>query len=87
MVDAREPRDESAEQLAAKLGLIQVSDTGPIDAAIDALVAENPKSLQDYRGGKQAAFGSLVGTIMKTVKGANPKLVQERLRARLNGAA
>jgi aspartyl-tRNA(Asn)/glutamyl-tRNA(Gln) amidotransferase subunit B len=73
----------SAEQVAGELGLIQSTDTGPIDAAIDALLAENPKSLQDYRGGKQAALGSLVGMVMKSTKGLNPRLVQQRLRERL----
>jgi aspartyl-tRNA(Asn)/glutamyl-tRNA(Gln) amidotransferase subunit B len=69
--------------VADELGLKQVSDTGPIDAAIDAMIATNPKSLQDYRGGKQSAFGSLTGMIMKSGKGFNPKLVQERLKAKL----
>ncbi len=74
----------STEQIAEQLGLIQVSDTGAIDAAIDALIAQNPKSLQDYMGGKATAIGSLVGMVMKSSKGLNPKLVQERLKARLN---
>jgi aspartyl-tRNA(Asn)/glutamyl-tRNA(Gln) amidotransferase subunit B len=65
-------------------GLIQSSDTGPIDAAIDALIAQNPKSLQDYKGGKQAALGSLVGMIMKSTKGLNAKVVQERLKEKLS---
>jgi len=76
-------QDAPAEQIANELGLIQSSDTGPIDAAIDALIAQNPKSLQDYRGGKQAALGSLVGMIMKSGKGLNAKVVQERLREKL----
>jgi aspartyl-tRNA(Asn)/glutamyl-tRNA(Gln) amidotransferase subunit B len=75
--------DRPAEQAAADLGLIQVSDTGAIDAAIDALIAENSKSLQDYRGGKQQARGSLIGAIMKKGKGFNAKLVGERLDAKL----
>lgn len=75
----------SLEALAGELGLIQSTDTATVDAAIDALIAQNPKSLQDYLAGKQAAFGSLVGLIMKSgAKGLNPKVVQERLRARLN---
>ncbi len=77
-------RDQPAEQAATSLGLIQLSDDGAIDAAIDALVAENPKSLQDFRAGKQAALGSLVGAIMKSTKGLNPKRVQEQLRARFS---
>ena len=68
---------------AERLGLLQVSDTGAIDAAIDALIAQNPKSLQDYRAGKGAALGSLVGMVMKSGKGLNAKLVNERLRAKL----
>ncbi|MGE5608010.1 MAG: Asp-tRNA(Asn)/Glu-tRNA(Gln) amidotransferase GatCAB subunit B, partial [Bacillota bacterium] len=76
-------RDASAEQIASDLGLLQVSDTGAIDKAIDALIAQNPKSLQDYKAGKQAAFGSLIGMIMRTAKGLNPKMVQQRLKQKL----
>ncbi len=72
-----------AEAAAESLGLIQSSDTGPVDDAIDAMLAENPKPLQQYREGKQAAFGALVGNVMKRGKGLNPKLVQERLKAKL----
>jgi aspartyl-tRNA(Asn)/glutamyl-tRNA(Gln) amidotransferase subunit B len=76
--------DEPAEQAATSLGLLQSSDTAPIDSAIDALIAQNPKSLQDFKAGKQAALGSLVGMIMKSTKGLNPKIVQERLKERLS---
>ncbi len=75
----------SAAAIADELGLRQVSDTGPIDAAIDAIIATNPKSLIDYKGGKLSALGSLVGMVMKSGKGLNPKLVQERLKAKLGG--
>jgi len=74
---------KSAATAADDLGLRQVSDTGPIDAAIDAMIAANPKPLQDYKAGKQSAFGALVGMVMKNGKGLNPKLVQERLKAKL----
>jgi aspartyl-tRNA(Asn)/glutamyl-tRNA(Gln) amidotransferase subunit B len=76
--------DAPAEQVASELGLIQSSDTGPIDAAIDAMIAQNPKPLQDYAGGKQAALGALVGMVMKNGRGLNAKVVQERLRERLS---
>ena len=76
--------DAPAEDLAKSLGLIQSSDTGAIDAAIDALLAANPKPIADYKAGKQAALGALVGMVMKNGKGLNPKLVQERLKERLN---
>jgi aspartyl-tRNA(Asn)/glutamyl-tRNA(Gln) amidotransferase subunit B len=75
--------DAPAEQLAADLGLMQVSDTSAIDVAIDAVIAANPKPLQDYRAGKQTAMGALVGMVMKNGKGLNPKMVQEALKAKL----
>ncbi len=76
-------KDEDIEQLATRLGLIQVSDTSAIDAAIEQLLASNPRPLQDYRAGKQAAFGALVGMVMKNAKGLNPKVVQDRLKEKL----
>jgi aspartyl-tRNA(Asn)/glutamyl-tRNA(Gln) amidotransferase subunit B len=78
-------RDAPAEQLAGELGLIQVSDTAAIDAAIDSLLAANPKPLQDYKAGKQSAMGALVGMVMKSAKGFNAKVVQERLKEKLGG--
>lgn len=75
--------DAPAADIAKALGLIQVSDSGAIDSAIDALIASNPQPLQDFRAGKQAAMGALVGMVMKSAKGLNPKLVQERLREKL----
>ena len=50
----------------------------------DALIAANPKPLQDYRAGKVSALGSLMGMVMKSGKGMNPKVVQERLKAKLD---
>jgi aspartyl-tRNA(Asn)/glutamyl-tRNA(Gln) amidotransferase subunit B len=77
--------DAPAEQIAKALNLIQTSDSGETDAAIEDVLAKNPPALQDFRAGKQAAMGALVGMIMKSRKGLNPKMVQERLRARLSG--
>jgi aspartyl-tRNA(Asn)/glutamyl-tRNA(Gln) amidotransferase subunit B len=76
-------RDGPAEAVAAELGLIQVSDTAAIDAAIAAMIAANPKPLADYQAGKQSALGALVGMVMKNGRGLNAKVVQERLKARL----
>jgi aspartyl-tRNA(Asn)/glutamyl-tRNA(Gln) amidotransferase subunit B len=75
---------DNVEQLAKKLGLLQSSDSGAIDAAIDAVLAQNPKPVADYKAGKQAAIGSLVGMVMKSAKGLNPKLVQERMKQKLS---
>lgn len=73
----------SVEAVAQKLGLLQSSDTSAIDVAIDSVLAHNPKAVQDYKAGKQAALGALVGMVMKSTKGLNPRLVQERLRQKL----
>jgi aspartyl-tRNA(Asn)/glutamyl-tRNA(Gln) amidotransferase subunit B len=83
IVAALAERDAPAEEAAKRLGLLQSSDTGAIDAAIDAVLAQNPPALTDYKNGKQAAFGALVGMVMKSGKGLNPKMVQEGLRKRL----
>ena len=77
--------DAPPETIAKSLGLIQVSDSGAIDTAIDAMIATNPKPLADYKAGKQSAMGALVGMVMKNGKGLNPKMVQERLKEKLGG--
>jgi len=84
--DKLRENDGPIEQLANDLGVTQVSDTGAIDTAIDAVIAANPKPLQDYRAGKQSAMGALVGMVMKNGKGLNPKMVQEALKRKLGGA-
>ncbi len=65
-------------------GLVQVSDTGEIDALIDEVIASNPDQVTSYRSGKEALLGFFVGQVIKASKGkANPKVVNERLRAKL----
>jgi aspartyl-tRNA(Asn)/glutamyl-tRNA(Gln) amidotransferase subunit B len=67
-------------------GLVQVSDTGEIDALIDQVIAANPDQLASYRGGKETLFGFFVGQVIKASQGkANPKIVNERLRTKLAG--
>jgi aspartyl-tRNA(Asn)/glutamyl-tRNA(Gln) amidotransferase subunit B len=75
--------DAEPEQLASQLGLSQVSDAGAIEAAIDSVLAQNPKPVADYKAGKQAAFNALFGMVMRQAKGFNPKVVQEQLRKKL----
>lgn len=84
LVQAPPAEEVTTEQRAGELGLIQSSDASEIDAAIDALIAQNPKPLQDFKAGKQQALGALTGMIMRSAKGLNPKLVQQRLRERLS---
>ena len=74
----------SAATIIEEKGLVQVSDTGEIDRVIDEVIAANPNQLEQYRSGKEALFGFFVGQVMKASKGkANPKIVNERLREKL----
>ncbi|MVW70448.1 MULTISPECIES: Asp-tRNA(Asn)/Glu-tRNA(Gln) amidotransferase subunit GatB [unclassified Bordetella] len=66
-------------------GLKQISDTGAIGAMIDEVLNANPAIVAEYRAGKQKAFNSLVGQIMKAAKGkANPQQVNELLKQKLD---
>ena len=65
-------------------GLKQTSDTGAIDGEIDKVLAANADKVAEYKSGKEQLFGFFVGQTMKAMQGkANPKLVNERLRAKL----
>jgi aspartyl-tRNA(Asn)/glutamyl-tRNA(Gln) amidotransferase subunit B len=65
-------------------GLRQVSDAGELEKAVDQVLASNAKQVEDYRAGKDKAFNSLVGQVMKATQGkANPAQVGEILRKRL----
>lgn len=61
-------------------GLVQISDEGAIKGIVEAVVAANPQSVEDYKAGKQKAIGFLVGQVMKESKGkANPGLANKLL--------
>ena len=76
---------EGASAIVEGRGLRQTSDTGAIDAEIDKVLATNADKVAQYKGGKQALFGFFVGQVMKAMAGkANPQLVNERLRAKLD---
>jgi aspartyl-tRNA(Asn)/glutamyl-tRNA(Gln) amidotransferase subunit B len=65
-------------------GLEQISDTSALTALTDKIIAQNPKSAEDYKAGKDKALGFLVGQIMKESKGkANPEIINQLLRDRL----
>ena len=74
----------SPRTIVAERGLAQVSDVAALEAFIAQALADNPKSAEDFRAGKKAAAGFIVGQVMKLSKGkADPKqvgrLVAERL--------
>jgi aspartyl-tRNA(Asn)/glutamyl-tRNA(Gln) amidotransferase subunit B len=77
---------KSASSIIDEQGLVQLSDSGEIDSIIDDVLAANPQQLESYRAGKETLFGFFVGQVMKASKGkANPKVVNERLKAKLAG--
>ena len=62
----------------------QISDTGAIEALVEQVIAANAAIVADYRAGKEKAFNSLVGQVMKASKGkANPAQVNAVLRRKL----
>ena len=65
-------------------GLRQVTDTGAIDTAVQAVLDANPDKVADYKGGKDKLFGFFVGQVMKAMAGkGNPALVNDVLRSKL----
>ncbi|GAB1388466.1 MAG: aspartyl/glutamyl-tRNA(Asn/Gln) amidotransferase subunit B [Rubrivivax sp.] len=70
--------------LIAAKGLQQMSDAGALEAIVDAVIAGNDKSVQEFRAGKDKAFNALVGQVMKASQGkANPAQASELLRRKL----
>jgi aspartyl-tRNA(Asn)/glutamyl-tRNA(Gln) amidotransferase subunit B len=66
--------------------LQQISDSGAIAKIVDDVLAANAGQVADYKAGKQKAFNSLVGQVMKATQGkANPSQVNELLRKKLEG--
>ncbi len=75
-----------ADAVIAAKGLRQISDAGPLEAAIAAVLSANAKQVEDYRAGKEKAFNSLVGQVMKATQGkANPQEASRLLREKLGG--
>lgn len=73
-----------ADVIIEKRGLKQISDTGAIEAMVDEAIAANPAIVEQYRAGRDKAFNSLVGQVMKAARGkANPQQVTDMLKAKL----
>ena len=74
----------NADAIIDAKGLKQISDTGAISKMVDEVLAAHPAIVEEYRAGKQKAFNSLVGQIMKAAKGkANPQQVNDLLKEKL----
>jgi aspartyl-tRNA(Asn)/glutamyl-tRNA(Gln) amidotransferase subunit B len=79
---AGEGRDVDA--LISGKGLKQMSDTGALEAIVDQVLTANPKSIEEFKAGKDKAFNALVGQVMKASQGkANPAQVNELLKKKL----
>ncbi len=73
--------DVSPKAYVEEHGLKQVNDEGALRTTIEEIVANNPQSVEDYKGGKQKAIGFLVGQTMKAMKGkADPGMVNKILK-------
>ena len=77
---------QDADAIIEARGLKQVSDASAIEPIIDDVLAANPKSVEEFRAGKEKAFNALVGQVMKATKGkANPQQVNDLLKKKLGG--
>ena len=77
-------QDMDPEAYVEEKGLKMVSDTDALRRVVEEVIAANPKSVEDYRGGKDRAIGFLVGQTMKAMKGkADPVTVDRLLREML----
>jgi aspartyl-tRNA(Asn)/glutamyl-tRNA(Gln) amidotransferase subunit B len=77
---------KDAEVIIKEKGLVQISDTGAIEKAIDEIIAKSPNEVERFRGGDEKLIGFFVGQVMKATKGkANPQIVNDILKKKLAG--
>jgi aspartyl-tRNA(Asn)/glutamyl-tRNA(Gln) amidotransferase subunit B len=78
---------DDVDALIEARGLRQMNDTGALAAIVDQVIAANPKSVEEFRAGKDKAFNALVGQVMKASQGkANPAQAGALLKDRLGAA-
>jgi aspartyl-tRNA(Asn)/glutamyl-tRNA(Gln) amidotransferase subunit B len=78
--------DEDAHAVAARHGLIQVRDEDQLERWCDEALLAQPKAAEDFRSGKDAALGRLVGEVMKLSRGqAEARAVRETLARKIRG--
>jgi len=75
-----------ADSIIEKRGLKQISDAAELEKIVDGVLIANPKSVEEYRAGKEKAFNALVGQAMKATKGkGNPAQINDILKKKLAG--
>jgi aspartyl-tRNA(Asn)/glutamyl-tRNA(Gln) amidotransferase subunit B len=76
-------RDAEPSDIVERRGLKQVTDTGAIEQAVDAIIAANPDKVEQAKA-KPTMIGWFVGQVMKSTGGkANPQAVNDILKAKL----
>ena len=82
--DAMWNGEGEAEGIIAAKGLRQISDAGELERVIDGVLGANPKSVEEFRAGKEKAFNALVGQAMKATRGkGNPAQINDILKKKL----
>ena len=77
----------SADEIIENRGLKQISDSGEIGKIVDQVLAANAQQVAAYRSGREKAFNSLVGEVMKATRGkANPAQVNSLLKQKLGSS-
>lgn len=85
MWEARSDLPTLADDIIEAKGLKQISDSGALETIIADVLAANPKSVEEFRAGKEKAFNALIGQAMKATKGkANPAQLTELLKKKLD---
>ena len=75
---------DSASAIMEREGLKQISDSGALEKIVDEVLSANPKQVEQYKSGKTAVMGFLVGQVMKASRGqANPSVANETLKQKL----
>jgi aspartyl-tRNA(Asn)/glutamyl-tRNA(Gln) amidotransferase subunit B len=84
VLDAVWAGEGGVDEVIQRRGLQQISDAGALEKIVADVLSKNARQVEDYRAGKQKAFNSLVGQVMKATQGkANPAQVNELLKAKL----
>ena len=75
---------EDARTIVSREGLTQMADAGELSAVVDQVLAQHAKVVEDWKNGKRAARGFLVGQVMKATAGkASPAVVNSLLDEKL----
>ncbi len=86
LVTKVEESGKSPTDIVESEGLAKVSDDAAIRAVVEKVLAQNPKEVETYKGGKETLIGWFVGQVMREMRGkADPALARKILEELLNG--